>query len=42
MLPLETLSPRLQKELAREEKTVVAPVSVPVEVKLLLITDRIL
>ena len=43
MLPAETLSPRLQEELARDEpRAVVAPIDAPAETKPLLITDRIL
>ena len=42
MLPAETLSPRLQEELAKGEPTVVAPIDAPAETEPLLITDRIL
>ena len=43
MLPAETLSPRLQEELARDEpRAVVAPIDAPAETEPLLITDRIL
>ena len=43
MLPAETLSPRLQEELAKDEpRAVVAPIETPAEAESLLITDRIL
>ena len=42
MLLAETLSPRLQEELAKGEPIVVAPIDAPAETKPLLITDRIL